>query len=202
MKTRPFGASAREVSEVGLGCWQLGGADWGDLDDQRAFEILHAAADAGITFLDTADVYGLGRSETLIGKFLRERKDGFFVATKLGRMADLYPDKYSEAGVRAATEASLRRLGVESLDLTQLHCVPPSILARGEIFDLQASARRQNQKLGRVSSMDGKLSGPIWALLLHHFQFFRQSPFTSLPKKQKRVGIIVRLLAGSLLAAR
>ena len=126
MNKRLFGKTHTKVSEIGLGCWQLGGADWGALDDRRAFDILEAAADAGITFLDTADVYGNGRSETLIGKFLKQQSQKFFVATKLGRMSDLYPDKYTEAGVRAATEASLQRLGVEALDLTQLHCVPPA----------------------------------------------------------------------------
>ena len=135
MNQRLFANTKIQVSEIGLGCWQLGGADWGDLDDQRAFDILNAAADAGITFLDTADVYGTGRSEMLIGKFIKKRTGKFFIATKLGRMSDLYPDKYTEAGVRAATEASLKRLGVDALVLTQLHCVPPQVLQRGEIFD-------------------------------------------------------------------
>ena len=109
MNMRLFGKSNAAVSEIGLGCWQLGGADWGTLDDQRALDILAAAANAGVTFFDTADVYGGGRSETLIGRFLKERKGPFFVATKLGRRPDLYPDQYTEAGVRAATEASLKR---------------------------------------------------------------------------------------------
>src|SRR6185295_7875423 len=112
MNKRLFGNTHTKVSEIGLGCWQLGGADWGDLDDQRAFDILETAADEGITFLDTADVYGNGRSETLIGNFLKQRSGKFFLATKLGRMSDLYPDKYTEKGVRTATEASLKRLGL------------------------------------------------------------------------------------------
>jgi aryl-alcohol dehydrogenase-like predicted oxidoreductase len=209
MNKRPFSATARPVSEIGLGCWQLGGADWGNLDDQRAFEILHAAADANITFLDTADVYGQGRSETLIGKFLRERKDGFFVATKLGRMPDLYPDKYTESGVRAATEASLRRLGVEALDLTQLHCVPPAILRRGEIFDWLRTLQREGKIKNwgaSVESMDEAvvcLSQSGLSSLQIIFNLFRQKPIHSLfaKAKQKRVGIIVRLpLASGLLA--
>src|SRR5690349_3507885 len=111
MKKRTFGKSGEKVSEIGLGCWQLGGADWGDISEQSALDILNAAADTGVTFLDAADVYGSGRSESVIGKFLKQRSEKFFVATKLGRSEDLYPDKYTEAGVRAATEASLKRLG-------------------------------------------------------------------------------------------
>jgi REP element-mobilizing transposase RayT len=125
--------------------------------DQRAFDILNAAADAGITFLDTADVYGAGRSETLIGKFIKKRTGKFFIATKLGRMSGLYPDKYTEAGVRAATKASLKRLGVDALDLTQLHCVPPQVLQRGEIFDWLRKLQRDGKtnKFGAsVESMD------------------------------------------------
>ena len=157
MNKRLFGKTLTKVSEIGLGCWQLGGADWGDLDDQRAFDILEAAADAGVTFLDTADVYGNGRSETLIGKFLKQSSQKFFVATKLGRVSDLYPDKYTEAGVRAATEASLKRLGVEALDLMQLHCVPPQVLQHGEIFDWLRKLQREGKIINfgaSVESMD------------------------------------------------
>ena len=84
MKQRQFDHSDRQVSEVGLGCWQLGG-DWGDVGEEQAIEILRSATEAGITFFDTADVYGEGRSETLIGRFLREHREPVFVATKLGR---------------------------------------------------------------------------------------------------------------------
>ena len=211
MRTRGFGPGQTGVSEIGLGCWQLGGADWGNLDDQRAFEILHTAADAGITFLDTADVYGLGRSETLIGKFLKQRKGEFFVATKLGRMADLYPDKYTEAGVRAATEASLKRLGVDALALTQLHCVPPQVLQRGEIFDWLRKLQREGKikNFGAsVESMDEAsvcLAQPGLCSLQIIFNLFRQKPIHTIfaEAKQKRVGIIVRLpLASGLLSGK
>jgi aryl-alcohol dehydrogenase-like predicted oxidoreductase len=211
MKTRSFGPAQATVSEIGLGCWQLGGADWGNLDDQRAFEILNTAADAGITFLDTADVYGLGRSETLIGKFLKQRKEQFFVATKLGRMSDLYPDKYTEAGVRAATEASLKRLGVDALDLTQLHCVPPQVLQRGEIFDWLRKLQREGKikSFGAsVESMDEAkvcLAQDGICSLQIIFNLFRQKPIHSIfaEAKQKRVGIIVRLpLASGLLSGK
>ena len=111
MKKRTFGDTGEKVCEVGLGCWQLGGAEWGDVSDEQALAILGAALDSGVTFFDTADVYGNGRSERLIGRFLKQRPMEVFVATKLGRTPDLYPDKYTARGVRAAIEASLARLG-------------------------------------------------------------------------------------------
>jgi len=211
MNTRSFGPTNQGISEVGLGCWQLGGADWGDLDDERAINILNTAADAGITFLDTADVYGLGRSETLIGKFLKQRSGKFFVATKLGRMSDLYPDKYTEQGVRTATDASLKRLGVDALDLTQLHCVPPQVLQRGEIFDWLRALQREGKikNFGAsIESMDEAkvcLAQDGLCSLQIIFNLFRQKPISTIftEAKAKRVGIIVRLpLASGLLSGK
>jgi aryl-alcohol dehydrogenase-like predicted oxidoreductase len=211
MKTRWFGRTNLAVSEIGLGCWQLGGADWGALDDQRAYDILGAAADAGVTFLDTADVYGGGRSETLIGKFLKTRKESFFVATKLGRMPDLYPDHYTEAGVHAATEASLRRLNVEALDLIQLHCVPPAVLQQGEIFDWLRRLQQEGkirQFGASVESMDEAkvcLAQPGLCSLQIIFNLFRQKPVITIfdEARKKQVGIIVRLpLASGLLGGK
>jgi aryl-alcohol dehydrogenase-like predicted oxidoreductase len=209
MKTRPF--TDTEVSEIGLGCWQLGGSDWGALDDERAFAILNAAVDNGVSFLDTADVYGDGRSETLIGRFLRTRSEKLFVATKLGRTAALFPDKYTAAGVRAATEASLQRLGVESLDLTQLHCVPHEVLKQGEIFDWLRDLQREGkiQRFGAsVESMDEAatcLAQPDLASLQIIFNIFRQKPIETLfpAALEKKIGLIIRLpLASGLLAGK
>src|SRR6185437_6997638 len=145
MKSRTFGKTGVRVSEMGLGCWQLGGTDWGDVEDKVALDILSAAADAGVDFFDTADVYGNGRSETLIGRFLKERKAKIFVATKLGRTSSLYPDKYTEAGVRTATEASLKRLGVDVLDLTQLHCIPTEEFRKGDVFEWLRKLQREGK---------------------------------------------------------
>ena len=120
-----------------MGCWQLGGGDWGDVSDDDAQATLRAAQESGVTFFDTADVYGGGRSETLVGRFRREvGGDGMFIATKLGRggqpggTANLLPET-----LRAHTEASLRRLQVETLDLTQLHCIPTDALRHDDVFD-------------------------------------------------------------------
>jgi aryl-alcohol dehydrogenase-like predicted oxidoreductase len=199
-----------DVSEVGLGCWQLGGADWGDVSETEALAILAAAADSGVTFFDAADVYGSGRAETLIGKFLRGRR-GIFVATKLGRAGDMYPDKYSEAGLRAATEASLRRLGVEAIDLTQLHCIPTAELQRGEVFEWLRKLQQEGKIRhfgASVESMEEALicaEQPGLASLQIIFNIFRQRPITELfpVVKEKGVGIIVRLpLASGLLSGK
>src|ERR1700722_152528 len=100
MKKRLFDKTGIKVSEIGLGCWQLGGSDWGDLDEKQCFEILSVAVEAEVNFFDTADVYGGGRSEEIIGKFLKGRSEQIFVATKLGRAGGLYPDKYTEEALR------------------------------------------------------------------------------------------------------
>ena len=211
MKARTFGKTGVQVSEMGLGCWQLGGTDWGNVEDQSALDILSAAVEAGINFFDTADVYGNGRSETLIGRFLKERPAKIFVATKLGRTASLYPDKYTEAAVRAATEDSLKRLGVSTLDLTQLHCIPPAELRRGEVFEWLRRLQREGKIRhfgASVESMEEALlclEQPGLVSLQIIFNIFRQKPIRTLfPKaKEKGVAIIVRLpLASGLLSGK
>ena len=141
VETRVLGRTGRRVGVLGLGCWQLGG-DWGQVDDAQALDVLHAAVDAGVTFLDTADVYGDGRSESLIGRFLRERgatgadADALVVATKAGRRADRHvPQAYTAANLRAWTDRSRRNLGVETLDLVQLHCPPSPVYSTDAVFD-------------------------------------------------------------------
>ena len=209
MKKRPF--ANLDVSEIGLGCWQLGGGDWGDLDENRAFAILNTAVDAGIDFLDTADVYGGGRSETLIGRFLKTRREKLFVATKLGRTGDLYPDKYTAAGVRAAVESSLGRLAIDALDLIQLHCVPHDVLKQGDVFDWLRDLQREGKIRhfgASVESMDEArtcLAQPGLASLQIIFNLFRQKPIAALfpAALEKKVAIIVRLpLASGLLAGK
>jgi aryl-alcohol dehydrogenase-like predicted oxidoreductase len=136
MQTRVLGRTGVAVGVVGLGCWQLG-ADWGEVSEDDALAVLNAAVDAGVTFLDTADVYGDGRSERLIGRFLRERPAaGVTVATKLGRRADPHvADAYTAGHFRSWTDRSRRNLGVDTLDLIQLHCPPTPVYDRDEVFD-------------------------------------------------------------------
>jgi aryl-alcohol dehydrogenase-like predicted oxidoreductase len=125
----------REVGVVGLGAWQLG-ADWGSVSEDDALATLAAAVDAGVTFLDTADVYGDGRSERLIARFLRERPDaGVTVATKVGRRAPQTPEAYTPANLLAWTDRSRANLGMDTLDLVQLHCPPTPVYSMDAVFD-------------------------------------------------------------------
>jgi aryl-alcohol dehydrogenase-like predicted oxidoreductase len=135
MEQRVLGRAGREVSVAGLGTWQLG-ADWGAVDERDAMAILDAAAGAGVTFFDTADVYGDGRSEQLIGRFLARRDaPRVMVATKMGRRVPQDPAAYTLENFRAWTDRSRINLGVDRLDLVQLHCPPTPVYASGAVFD-------------------------------------------------------------------
>ncbi|WP_406043567.1 aldo/keto reductase [Micromonospora sp. NBC_00898] len=135
MEQRSFDRLGRHVGIVGLGAWQLG-ADWGQVSEDEAMAVLAAAVDAGVTFLDTADVYGDGRSEQLIGRFLRERPGpGLTVATKMGRRMAQTPEAYTLDNFRAWTDRSRANLGVDTLDLVQLHCPPTAVFADDRVFD-------------------------------------------------------------------
>lgn len=128
----------RSVSVVGLGTWQLG-ADWGSVDEDEALAVLDAALESGVTLLDTADVYGDGRSERLIGSFLRQlgpaRAGGVLVATKMGRRAPQRPSEFTLDNFRAWTDRSRANLGVDTLDLVQLHCPPTPVFSAGAVYD-------------------------------------------------------------------
>ncbi|WP_069817067.1 aldo/keto reductase [Streptomyces sp. TP-A0874] len=135
MEQRILGRTGRAVSVVGLGTWQLG-ADWGEVGEHEAIAVLDAALEAGVTFLDTADVYGDGRSEQLIGRHLRERPDAdVLVATKMGRRQEQVPENYVLDNFRAWTDRSRSNLGVDTLDLVQLHCPPTSVYSSDAVFD-------------------------------------------------------------------
>jgi aryl-alcohol dehydrogenase-like predicted oxidoreductase len=138
MEQRAFERLRRPASVVGLGTWQLG-ADWGDVDEDDAQRILQAAVDAGITFLDTADVYGDGRSERIIGTFLRAlpatTRDTIVVATKMGRRVPQDPAVYTVDNFRTWTDRSRANLGVDQLDLVQLHCPPTAVYSLDRTFD-------------------------------------------------------------------
>ena len=212
MHTRRFDDTQREVSEIGLGTWQLGGTEWGDVPEDQALATLHAAADAGVTFFDTADIYGLGRSEALLGRFLRERSDRhrFFIATKLGRFPQPgWPENFSRRTIFEHTEQSLRRLGVEALDLTQTHCIPLDVMRQGEVFEHLRELVRQGKILAFGASVESMeealvcLEQPGLASLQIIFNIFRQKPIWALfdRAKARKVAIIVRLpLASGLLA--
>src|SRR6476620_8352269 len=133
MQQRSLARTSRSVSVVGLGTWQLG-ADWGDVTEDDALAVLYASVDAGVTFFDTADVYGDGRSEQVIGKFLKTN-DGITVATKMGRRMDQVPENYTLDNFRVWTDRSRRNLGVDTLDLVQLHCPPSGTIDADATYD-------------------------------------------------------------------
>lgn len=135
MQQRPLGRTGRDISAIGLGTWQLG-ADWGDVSEDDAIAVLAASVDHGVTFFDTADVYGDGRSETLIGRFLAGRPDhGITVATKMGRRLEQEPENYTPEHFRAWTDRSRANLGVDTLDLVQLHCPPTAVIEADETYE-------------------------------------------------------------------
>lgn len=210
MKTRLFGKTAFRVGEIGLGCWQFGG-DFGPMNRDRAFEIMQVATDNEISFFDTADVYGAGRSESLLGEFFGRQNVRPIMATKFGRDGSVYPDRYTLDNLRRGLDASLQRLGVDALDLVQLHCIPIEVLKRGEIFDWLRQAKEEGliRYFGASVETDEQaavcLEQPDLSSLQIIFNIFRQKPLQeTLPRaKEQGVGIIVRLpLASGLLSGR
>ena len=136
MDTRTLGKTGRTVSVIGLGTWQLG-ADWGDVSEAEATTVLAASVEAGVTFFDTADVYGDGRSEQIIGRFLAGSPvgAGITVATKMGRRVDQLAENYVLANFRAWTDRSRANLGMDTLHLVQLHCPPSAVVESDEVYD-------------------------------------------------------------------
>ncbi|WP_341954016.1 aldo/keto reductase [Salinibacterium sp. TMP30] len=135
MDIRTLGRTGRSVSAIGLGTWQLG-ADWGDVSEADARGVLDAAVDGGVTFFDTADVYGDGRSESLIGRYLADRPElDITVATKMGRREAQVAANFTLTKFREWTDRSRRNLGTDTLDLVQLHCPPTVVLSMDRVFD-------------------------------------------------------------------
>lgn len=197
------------VSEIGLGAWQLG-ADWGEVSDSQAQGILDAALEQGVNFFDTADVYGLGRSEQRLREFARRHRDAkIAIATKLGRFPDPgWPKNFSYDIIARHVEASLNRLGLESLDLTQLHCIPTRLLVENDVFDslrkLRAAGkiRRFGASVESMEEADFCLEQEGLASLQIIFNIYRQKPAETLFRKakEKKVALIIRLpLASGLL---
>jgi aryl-alcohol dehydrogenase-like predicted oxidoreductase len=210
MNTRTLGKEGFVIGEVGLGCWQFGG-DWGAMDEGTADEIVSASLASGVDFFDTANVYGAGRSEEWIGKFLSGREDGVVVATKYGRGPDAYPDNYTEEGLRRALDESRQRLRVETIDLVQLHCIPMSVLQAGEVFAWLRRAQSEGLIRHFGASVETVEEGMLCLgqegllSLQIIFNIFRQKPAEELlPRaKERGVGIIVRLpLASGLLSGK
>ncbi len=211
MKHRAFGIQSQPVGEVGLGCWQFGG-DFGPMSDSQALTIMAAAVEGGVDFFDTADVYGGGRSESLIGKFLATYSGkNIRVVTKYGRDSSVFPDKFTEASMRTAADAARQRLGVEVLDCLQLHCIPIAALRDGAVFDWLRSLKAAGAIREFGASVESVEEGLLClkqegiASLQVIFNLFRQKLVTELfPQAQAAgVSIIVRLpLASGLLSGK
>ena len=209
MKYRKFGNI--NVSEIGLGTWQLG-ADWGHVDDSTAEKVLATAVENGVNFFDTADCYGEGLSETRLGRFVKTLSSEVVIATKLGRFPRPgWPDNFSQEQFRKHTEDSLKRLGLECLDLTQVHCPPTDLLRQGEMFDWLRTLKQEGKikQFGfSVESMEEAqicLQQEGVASLQIIFNIFRQKAITSIFKEaqKKQVALIVRLpLASGLLSGK
>jgi aryl-alcohol dehydrogenase-like predicted oxidoreductase len=203
-----------DITEIGLGTWQLGGAEWGDVTQEAAFAILQAFVDQGGNFIDTADIYGAGLSERTIGQFLKTQPAEVFVATKMGRRSDGdfgWPQNFTYDVMRRQVETSLTNLQTDQLFLEQLHCIPTDELRKGEVFD--HLRRLQDEKLIRhwgvsVETVEEAmicLEQDGLASLQVIFNLFRQhiaDDFFALAR-QKGVSLIVRVpLASGLLTGK
>jgi aryl-alcohol dehydrogenase-like predicted oxidoreductase len=212
MNYRELGRTGWRVSEISFGAWAIGGS-WGDVDDAESIAALHRAIDLGVNFIDTADVYGDGRSERLISQVLAPRRgQRIYVATKAGRrLSPHVADGYNKANLTAFVERSLTNLGVEALDLVQLHCPPTDVFYRPEVFaaldDLVAAGKLWHYGVSVEKVEEGlkALEYPGVQSVQIIFNMFRQRPAEQFfPAAQaKRVGILARVpLASGLLTGK
>lgn len=203
-----------QVAEVGLGTWQLGSADWGNVNEDEALQILKAYTDAGGNFIDTADVYGMGISETVIGRFLKTIDKEVFVATKLGRRHDQdngWPQNFTYDAMKRQVEDSLKHLGQSQLFLEQLHCIPTDEMRKGEVFNHLRSLQQEGLLRYFGASVETSEEALICleqeglASLQIIFNLFRQHVADEIfaRAKEKGVALIVRVpLASGLLAGK
>ena len=212
MNYRKLGKTGFDISEISLGTWQVGGKWGADFDHTLAESILHEAVDGGVNFIDTADVYGGGESEKAVGKFVKSRSERIYVATKCGRQLNPHTNKaYQPKVLRQFVEDSLTNMGLETLDLIQLHCPPTEVYYRPEIFELFDRLKDEGkiQNLGiSVEKVEEALKGIEYDNVTSVqiiFNMFRQRPaelfFEQAQKKD--VGVIVRVpLASGLLTGK
>ncbi|GAB7126347.1 aldo/keto reductase [Silvimonas sp. JCM 19000] len=211
MQQRQFGKTGWSVSEIGFGAWAIGGS-WGDVSDHDAEAALNAALDAGVTFLDTADVYGDGRSERLIARVLKSRgREGIVVATKAGRKINPHVAAgYTPAAIEGYVDASLRNLEVDALDLLQLHCPPTEVYYHPELFESldklvsKGKLKAYGVSVEKVEEALKALEYPISSVQII-FNMFRQRPTEYFFERAKaqQVAIIARVpLASGLLTGK
>ncbi|HUR02233.1 MAG TPA: aldo/keto reductase [Nonomuraea sp.] len=209
MEKRELGRTGRQVGVVGLGAWQLG-ADWGEVGEDEALATLYGAVDAGVTFIDTADVYGDGRSERIVGQLIKERP-GLTVATKMGRRVPQEVSAYTLDNFRAWNDRSRQNLGVDTLDLVQLHCPPTPVYANQAVYDALDTMVEEGRIAAYGVSVETcaealtAIARPNVATVQIILNAFRLKPLEEvLPSAIKAgVGIIARVpLASGLLSGR
>jgi aryl-alcohol dehydrogenase-like predicted oxidoreductase len=218
MKVRPLGRTGLQVSELALGTWAFGGDEWGPADDNEAIATIEAAIDAGVNLLDTADVYGYGHSERLVGRVLRRRSERVYVCSKGGndvsnpaRVPGGSGKNFTDAYLRGAVHASLSRLGLDAIDVYLLHNPSLEVLGRGDVFETLRTLREQ----GRVrfagvsvySAEEGRLAmdaGGVDVLMLTYNLIAQDQALALLPDAAERgVGVIARSpLANGLLTGK
>ncbi len=211
MQTRRFGPQPRPVAEIGFGSWAIG-AGWGRVEESDAIGTLNEVLDRGVTFIDTADVYGDGRAEKFIGQVLQSRRgEAPMVATKAGRRLNPHTAAgYNRKNLSAFVERSLHNLGVDTLDLLQLHCPPTAVYDRPEVFEAldglvrQGKIRQYGVSVEKLEEAIKALAFPIASVQII-FNIFRQRPaerFFELAQ-QRRVAVVVRVpLASGMLSGK
>lgn len=201
MRYRRLGRTGFDVSTVGFGAWAIGNA-WGKVDDGESTSALRRALDLGVNFFDTADVYGDGRSERLLAELRRERKDGFYVATKAGRRLSPHDAAgYTRENLTGFVERSLRNLGTDTIDLLQLHCPPTEVYYRPEVFGALDALVREGKirfygvSVERVEEALKAIEYPGVQSVQIIYNVLRQRPADLFfaEAKRREVGVIVRL---------
>ena len=211
MKFRKFSNSGWQVSEIGLGCWAIG-SEWGDVSKEDANEVLKTSLDNGVNFFDTADVYGDGRSEQFIGELLKSTSEKIYVATKSGRRLNPHNSEgYNPQNIESFIDRSLKNLGVECIDLLQLHCPPSDVCSKKETYEMMDDIVKKGKILHYGVSVE-KASEALDAIQFPNvksiqiiFNMFRQKPSEEFFKEaaKRDVAIIVRVpLASGLLTGK
>src|SRR5438105_376298 len=201
MEYRELGRTGWRVSAISFGAWAIGN-EWGTVDDQESFAALNRALDAGVNFFDTADVYGDGRSEKLLGRLKKERRENFYIATKAGRR--LRPHEasgYNRENLTAFVERSLQNLNVDCIDLLQLHCPPPAVYYLPEVFAVLSDLVKAGKlrcygvSVEKVEEALKAIEYPEVQSIQIIFNIFRQRPseLFFLEAQRRRVGILARL---------
>jgi aryl-alcohol dehydrogenase-like predicted oxidoreductase len=211
MNYRPLGRTPWKVSDISFGAWAIGGA-WGNVSDDESLAALNQAIDSGVNFIDTADVYGDGRSERLIAQLKKTRKDEIIIATKAGRrLPKQTVEGYSRENLNAWIDRSLKNLSTDTIDLVQLHCPPTELYNRAEVFGMlddlvkAGKIRYYGVSVEKVEEALKAIEYPNVQTVQIIFNCFRQKPAeTFFPKaKEKRVGILARVpLASGMLTGK